>query len=379
MAINLTRRNVLKALASTGAIGLSPLSFSSVSTGRHSLPVDYSDVILSAASDGDNNHFLTAFTPQRQLLKAPLPHRGHACAINKKYNHWVFFSRRPGLELTIYDANNKIKDEVTSSENRHFFGHGCFSADQNTLYCTENAFTQASDSSTGVIGIYDVTSGYRRIGEIDCQGIGPHQLVLLPDNKTLAVAIGGILTHPSKPRQKLNLDTLHSALVFIDTTSRRVTKRLLCPEPQLSLRHLAIASNGDVIIAGQYQGEPSDNIPLLYHCREQQLHPMQLPQQQWLGFNQYIASVATSPNGIAVTTSPRANSIELWDLSNNVLLSKHRIKDCAGITWSTSLAGFILSNGSGQLLLLTLDADQSASIKRLQHHASLRWDNHLSS
>ena len=38
-----------------------------------------------------------------------------------------------------------------------------------------------STTARGVIGVYDATDGFRRIGEFDTYGIGPHEMLLTPD------------------------------------------------------------------------------------------------------------------------------------------------------------------------------------------------------
>jgi hypothetical protein len=56
-----------------------------------------------------------------------------------------------------------------------------------------------------VIGVRDASAGYRHIGELPSHGIGPHDLALLSDERTLVVANGGIRTHPDRRREELNL------------------------------------------------------------------------------------------------------------------------------------------------------------------------------
>ena len=52
-----------------------------------------------------------------------------------------------------------------------------------------------------MIGVRDAQDGYRQIGELPSDGIGPHEATLMPDGKTLVVANGGIRTHPGqRPR-----------------------------------------------------------------------------------------------------------------------------------------------------------------------------------
>ena len=93
---------------------------------------------------------------------------------------------------------------LSSVPGRHFFGHGAFSPDGRLLYATENDF----DNARAVVGVYDVGSGFARIGEFGTQGVGAHELLLSPDGELLVVANGGIETHPDYGRAELNLDTM---------------------------------------------------------------------------------------------------------------------------------------------------------------------------
>ena len=80
---------------------------------------------------------------------------------------------------------------------RHFFGHGVFSADGKLLYTTENDY----DGARGVIGVRDATDGYQQIGEFPAHGMEPHDIQLLADGRTMVIANGGIRTHPDSARR----------------------------------------------------------------------------------------------------------------------------------------------------------------------------------
>jgi hypothetical protein len=57
----------------------------------------------------------------------------------------------------------------------------------------------------GVIGVWDVDNNYRRGNKFKSCGIGPHELIMPDDGRTLAVANGGMLTHPDTGLRKLNI------------------------------------------------------------------------------------------------------------------------------------------------------------------------------
>ena len=72
--------------------------------------------------------------------------------------------------------------------------HGVFSADGRLLYSTENDY----DGARGMIGVRDVTGGYKQIGEFPAHGMEPHDIALLSDDRTIVIANGGIRTHRGK-------------------------------------------------------------------------------------------------------------------------------------------------------------------------------------
>src|SRR5690606_41790368 len=92
---------------------------------------------------------------------------------------------------------------LQAAQGRHFFGHGVFLPDGQRMVATENHY----EAGYGVLGVYDTSPGgnFRRIGEFETGGIGPHEAVLLNDGRTVCVANGGILTHPDYGKLELNL------------------------------------------------------------------------------------------------------------------------------------------------------------------------------
>ena len=133
-----------------------------------------------------------------------LPERGHDITFDPVSRRSVVFARQPGTFAVVFDHTGEAEPvTIASVEGRHFYGHGVFSPDGALLYATENDF----DNAAGMIGVYDATDGFRRIGEFATHGVGPHELLLCPDGKTLAIANGGIETHPDyRPRQAQHRD-----------------------------------------------------------------------------------------------------------------------------------------------------------------------------
>ena len=133
-------------------------------------------------------------------------------------------ARRPGAPPLRHPAD------------RHFYGHGVFDPTGRLLFATENDVA----SGQGVLGVYDAADGYRRVGELPAHGVGPHDVALLPDGRTLAVANGGILTRPETGRAKLNLGTMRPSLSYVEAGAAACSRSAAGVDlRQLSIRHLA--------------------------------------------------------------------------------------------------------------------------------------------
>src|SRR3546814_18018951 len=111
-------------------------------------------------------------------------------------------------------------------------------------------------SDLGCIGIYDATAGYRREAELEAYAIGPHEMVLLSAGRTLAVANGGIQTHPARRREQRNLDTMQPSLAYIAAErGAPLHDHHFPPAPHpASTRHHAAAATAPVDVGLQKQG-----------------------------------------------------------------------------------------------------------------------------
>ncbi|WP_417790567.1 DUF1513 domain-containing protein [Terasakiella pusilla] len=266
-------------------------------------------------------------------------------------------SRRPDTEMFVFDLDQQKVTVISSAEGRHFYGHGVFSADGNTYYTTENAY----DDEIGVIGAYDVTQNFKRIGEMPSGGIGPHEMKCAQD--TLVISNGGILTHPNMGRAKLNIDDMQPNLSYLDLRTGKITKQHHLPEKlnQLSIRHMDMTADGQVFIGLQDQLKNRRDLPLVWKTQNDTLTPLSAPQEGWRIFNGYIGSVRATPDSLCVA-SPRGGCAYVWDKT-----APHKIdqKDVCGVAYARQ-DGFLLTSGDG--VLRTLNGASRTH--------DLRFDNH---
>ena len=325
---------------------------------------------LAAAMDPSGRYVLCGLRDDGEItFTLPLPGRGHAAAAHPVHPHAVAFARRPGRFALVIDCQNgQERARFDAPEGRHFYGHGCFSPNGDRLFTTENDY----DNGRGVIGVWDTTDSYRRIGEFMSGGIGPHDLQLMPDGNALVVANGGIETHPETGRIKLNLPTLQSNISYLSLSGGILEQAALSKELQLdSIRHLAVSPEGRVAIAMQWQGDEGKVTPLAgWHERGMKIQILLgdiATQRQMLA---YAGSVAISDDSRKIAiTSPRGGILQVFDTKTGRAPQSFESADLCGVTFKDN--DFRYTTGTGDF-----GAVKKIGLKPLARH-SLAWDNHL--
>ena len=367
---------------------------------------------VSGVADLTNNEFaVVGIDSQRQICwQTAMPERVHDILIqpdqessNASATHdnriarnnsidVAVMGRRPSEWFWVLAADSgKLRYSIKAEANRHFYGHACYSLEGDLLYVTEN---NTSDFS-GVIGIYDVASGYKKIGEFATQGIGPHEIVMHPDGKTLVIANGGIKTERAS-REELNIDSMQPSLVYLDRHEGKLIQQVYPAHNQMSVRHLTMHSDGTVIIGIQFQGERHLNVPMILTHRlgQSEFTALQMDQTNpngWHRFHHYIASVSVDSNrNLVCATSPIGGCAAVFDLNSGELIESVDLADCAGVavypssTWHNSTTDkaesptFLVSDGQGALTQIKVNIQtRPFSVKVEKVQQPYAFDNHL--
>ena len=171
-------------------------------------------LVLAGGEDRGGRFYLVGLTDaNKPVLSVPVPQRLHGGTQHPvQSSRAVFVARRPGTRAFDIDLHERrIVGTIRAATGRHFYGHAEHTADGAALLTTENDYA----SGRGKIVVRDRVD-YSILAEYESGGIGPHDLRLLSDGVTLAIANGGIRTHPANHRQKLNLETMAPSLTYID-------------------------------------------------------------------------------------------------------------------------------------------------------------------
>lgn len=307
-----------------------------------------------------------------------LPARGHGFAQHGKTRDIVAFARRPGTFAIVFDpATGQVRHTIEAANDRRFCGHGLFARNGTVMIATELEYS----TGEGVLGLYDVGSGYRRIGEYRSGGLDPHEALLLDDGVTLVVANGGILTDPDAPGIKLNRDDMDSSLAYIDTRDGKLIARHRLPDDyaQLSLRHLALAENGTVAVAMQYEGPSSDRVPLVVTHRlgDSTLATLTVPDQSLGRLRNYCGSIAfDATSRVLAVTSPVGGVAAFWSTGDRQFVGVAEMGDVCGLAAGARVGEFVIASGLGGAAMVSA-AERHPQSLTTDAIASAHWDNHL--
>ncbi|MEZ5669862.1 MAG: DUF1513 domain-containing protein [Alphaproteobacteria bacterium] len=335
-------------------------------------------LLLSGVDDAQGNHFAAGFGLDGTLVfRQPLPDRAHEVLQGGPRRHIVACARRPGTFLVAVDPDSfETVHRIDSPDGRHFQGHAVFSADGSVLFATENAY----DAGTGALGLYDPADGYRRVGEWPSHGIDPHELALMPDGRTLAVTIGGILTHPDYGRTKLNIPTMAPSLVFMDAADGALLGRaaLASDRHQMSIRHMDVAGDGRIALAFQYEGPERDIVPVGGLVGDDgDIRLLDLPAPYARRSQNYGGSVRFDRAGRYLGVScPRGGFTGWWDTEDGAFVAAVEMADGCGLAALAADGAFALSSGLGAGAFARLP-DATVTGALAGDAAGYAWDNHL--
>lgn len=321
------------------------------------------DAVFAAAYMSEAGTYGVALLGENgvEISRIPLPGRGHDVTHDTNSTHAVAFARRPGIFALVFNtADGRPVTLIESAEDRHFFGHGVFSPDGRLLYVAENDF----DNYAGMIGLYDVRSGYRKVGEFPAHGMDTHDIQLMEGGRYLAIANGGIRQHPDTGRAKLNLDRMEPSLVILDLSDGQMVEKHAMPDDirQLSTRHMDIDATGRVWFGCQFEGARNRHPQLLGSFRRgEDVRFIEMPEPLLAGFDNYVGSVAVNRGaGLVAISSPKGGRWAAFDTETGKLAYEETIAGVCGLAVEQPI--FLRSTEHGEF-----GAAKSETA----------WDNHI--
>lgn len=327
--------------------------------------------LLSAFEDGRGEQYIGGVDlARRAVFGTRISMRAHGCALDPRDpQRAVFFARRPGtagFELRL--DTQRARQLFTTEPGRHLAGHGVFSHDGQWLITPEHDY----ETPAGVLCVRDVRN-FKVAAQIDTHGLDPHEILWLPNGRLL-VANGGILTHPRTFRRKLNIPTMDPSLCVLDLTRRECLEQWRLPDHLLSIRHLAVASNGSAVVGLQYEGERQKAPAIAAWYRPASgLTLLTAPPTELARCQAYVASVVLSePAGLMAAACPFGNGFACWSLAQQQYAGFREVGEVYGLAHAADGA-VLASLRDGSAYQVTGNSARHLSFDR---SALIHWDDH---
>ena len=184
------------------------------------------------------------------------------------------------------------------------------------------------------------------------------------------------------------------SLAYIDFSTGSLMEKVSLPEElhQLSIRHIDVNQDDQVVIAMQYQGDKTDQVALMaVHKRGTQIKLLSAPTSTYLAMKHYCGSVCFDDSGkYAAATSPKGDRITIWDITKLIIVDERRCRDACGVA-ALGKKGFVISSGAGKLYHYNIEQKEIKRVSRqlslnpveiaantASHSQGMAWDNHLS-
>jgi hypothetical protein len=368
-----SRRQVLLATASLSAVAVGGVLFSSKSKA-------HTGTLLSAYEDVRGDQYVGGLSLQdERVFGARVPMRAHGCAVHPiDPNRVLFFARRPGTQAFELDRTTmQARTVFTTEPGRHLAGHGTYSADGSLILTPEHDYERAR----GVVVVRDARN-FAVVGEIDTNGIDPHEVAWMPDPGSLLVANGGIMTHPRTFRRKLNIPTMDPSLCVIDAASGQRKEQWRLPDHLLSIRHVSMTSTGITAVGLQYEGDDKNKAPgivALYRPAQAdkpaRFSLLTAPASELPKFQGYVASIAISEaHDLIAAACPYGNGVACWSIGDERYLGFIAASETYGL--SRVADGSILASQRDGTAYGLDESRLRSQFLKISSAQPIRWDDH---
>jgi hypothetical protein len=306
------------------------------------------------------------------VWRCDLDIRAHDIVADPARGICAVMGRKPGRGALICDLANGVRRQMLAPFAKHSFdGHGVFSADGRHLFTTQSA----ERTQDGRIVIYDLATG-AVAADYSSHGIEPHELIWATP-EVLAIGNGGIV-------DRFASDAIDSSLVLLNAIDGSVRHRWVLDDEweSLSIRHLAMTSDGGIAFAMQDQDAATDRRPLVGIAGPgDALSFLDIPPAVQARLDGYIGSIAVDRSGAIIAASaPRGGMALFWAAADQRYLGAIELPDVCGLAPTAQALALRLTSGHGRQCDVTLDAAHGIlALHDIQPASALaaQWDNHL--
>lgn len=271
----------------------------------------------------------------QQHQSVQLPFFGHGIAFRKNQQDTIaIFEKRGKGACEVNLREGKLTRMITTLPEREFYGHGCYLKKEGLLLAAETVVGQKHE---GLMVIRDQDT-LKELDSFPTFGSRPHDVHLIDDGNTLMVTNGGGLYGEKEC----------GSVVLIDLASRSLIEKYEVAQPAINAGHVARAQNGNFITVsaprdGITQKNAVGGISIGGQTRPfVRAAASSLLSKRLKG--ETLSVCVNDSRGYALTTTPDANLLIVWDVESGALIKKIPMEMPKGVCISSDQNYAIVSN-----------------------------------
>lgn len=295
----------------------------------------------------------------------------HGVAIDPSDRRRAACFEKHGPGACLVDLAEGVRlQSIATAPNRHFYGHGTFSADGSLLYATESVLDA---DRRGALIVRDGKT-FEELGELPTHGTAPHDCVMVDDGAVMVVTNGGgPLRSGAKP-----------SVTFLDLEGGRLLEKIELGQGRYNAGHLAITARGDIaLVSAPREGLPSGSPGLGAVSLKPSGKPLvtvRKPRKIVERMKGETLSVAVhEPSGSVMATHPEGDMVTRWDLSTGRLLKRYDdFEGPNGVCLTLDEAHFVVSHVcEGRAGLSLVDARSTTQDPEIAVPSAMISGSHL--
>lgn len=297
---------------------------------------------------GGKHHVLGIFDPasgwHQEIPTAFYPHGIHFHP-QQPQRLALFEKKGPGAcELDLHQR--QPVRTIDPRPGRHFYGHGCYSADNRYLFSTETRL----EDGRGFIGMRDADS-LEYLGDFPSFGREPHECKLIDQGKVMVITNAGGPAGQESP-----------CVSWVETHSGQLLHQTFLTNPDLNTGHLAIAADGALVVASAPRSGLAAGAPggVSIQPRGGDMISMAAPAAVVAAMTGEALSIAIeNASGLALVTHPDADMVTLWSIQDQQFVARIAMDKPRGVCISDG--HFLVCGGrlQPQLFRLAATADRA--------------------
>lgn len=166
------------------------------------------------------------------------------------------------------------------------------------------------------------------------------------------------------------------SLAFVDISTGDLLAQHRPPRQlhQLSIRHMAVGSDGKIWFGTQWEGDPLETPSLVGRASlDGGLELALTPEPELIAMRRYVGAMAASRDrSVICASAPRGGVIAYWSAESGRMLGTTAIEDSSGIA-GLGATSFLASNGVGRIIEAS---PEEAGTDRVAL-PEVAFDNHL--